>query len=257
MTNDRAEESFLLEPVKRVAVFEALLAGPSTRSDLGEELDVSRATLHRIVTFLDDEALIEERDGTLSLTSLGEVVAGEVTSYVDRMSTARNLAPLLNGIDLDAVPATFDLALFEDARATRPKPGQPQRPAQRVVEMVEEADHVKGFGPVLLPIYVEVFHREILDGTETELLIEPDVVEGLEGVYAEKFEEALETGDLAISVHEHLPFGLVLTPDAVGLLGYDEEEFLRILVESTDETLREWAEDVFNQYAAEATALTE
>jgi predicted transcriptional regulator len=248
-------DEFALEPVKRVAVFEALLGGTPTRTELGEQLDVSRATLHRIVSFLTEADLAVETDDGLALTSHGRLVGEEVTGYVDRVTTARELEPLVSAVDLSALPAEFDLALFRNAQVVLPKPGQPQRPAQRIVELVEGADRVRGLGPVVLPVFVELFHREILDGMTVEMVIEPDVVEGLEEAYAEQFDAATATGNLDVGLHDALPFGLVLTADAVGLIGYDEDDVLRAVVESEDDDLRAWATTLFETYRESATSL--
>ncbi|PSQ19813.1 hypothetical protein BRD00_00765 [Halobacteriales archaeon QS_8_69_26] len=252
MSGDGTDEEFVLEPVRRVEVFRALLRGPRTRSELGETIDASRATLHRIVQFLEANDLARETDEGIELTSLGRVVAGAVTDYVDRATDARRLAPLLNVVDLSSVPFEFDLSLFEDATVTLPKPGQPQRPAQRVIDIIEEADRVRGFGPVVMPIYVEVFHREILDGMATELIVGPDVVAGLEQAYAEKFAEAAETGNLDMWIREDLPFGLFITPGVVGIVGYDEDDVLRVVVDAESDRLHEWAEDVYETYREDA-----
>lgn len=250
-----ASDEFVLEPVRRAAAFERLRSGTATRAELQDHLDVSRATLHRIVTFLRDNDLLVETDDGLELTTLGELVAEEVTGYVDRMTTAEDVAPLVNGVDESGLPASLDLELFRETSVTRPKPGQPQRPAQRVVDLVEAADSVRGFGPVVLPIYVEVFTREIEAGTEAELLVEPSVLDGLEEEYAEDLEAALSTGRLDVYVADSLPCGLLLTPDTVALLGYDDDGVLRVLVEGDDDTLRAWAEDVYESLREEATAL--
>lgn len=253
--SSEGNEEFVLEPVKRAAVFEALIGDQRTRSELEDRLDVSPATLHRIVTFLTEEDLAVETGDGLELTSVGRLVAEEVTGYVDRMTTARKLAPLFNTTDLAALPTEPDLELFRDARVALPKPGQPQRPAQRVVDLIEDAERVRGLGPVVLPIYVEAFHREIVDGMATELVIDPNVAGGLEESYADQFAEALATGNLDMWLHEGLPFGLVLTPETVGLIGYDEDDVLRIFVESDDDRLRAWAEEIFESYRDEGTPL--
>lgn len=255
MPGDEVDEEFVRKPVQRAALFVALREGPATRAELAERLDVSSATLHRIVRFLDGHDLAVETDEGLELTPLGEVVAATVADYVEGMTTASRLAPLINGIDPAGLPEPFDLSLFADASVTLPAPSQPNMPAQRFVEILEGADSIRGLGPVVLPIYVEVFHREILEGMDAELVIEPTVLAGLEEGYAEPLADALATGQLSISIHDDLPFGLFVTPGMAGILGYDREDVLRILVEGTGEDLRAWAEAVYEHYRAAADPL--
>lgn len=255
MSGDRGDEEFVLEPVRRATVFEALLTEPRTRSDLQEKVGVSRATLHRIVKFLEDTDLAQETDDGIVLTSLGQVVAQAVTEYVDRVTEARRLSPLLNLVNLSSDHFELDLSLLADTTVTLPQPGQPQRPAHRVVELVEDAEWAWGFGPVVLPIYVDVFHRKILDGMHTRLVVEPDVITGLEQSYAEKFTEASETGNLEMRIHDDLPFGLLITHDAVAIIGYDEDGFIRVIVDGDRDRLQTWADDVFESYFDNARAL--
>jgi predicted transcriptional regulator len=213
---------------------------------------VSKTTLHRIVEFLREYDLVEERDRELALTPLGRVAADEVSGYVERMTTARRIEPFLNNVALDAPEYDLDVDLFRDATVTLPKPGQPQRPVRRVMDLVAEADELRGFGPVLLPIYVEVFHREIKDGMQTELLLDQNVFEGLRSEYPEKLRESVETGSLEVLVHDGLPFGLVLSEEAIALLGYDDEGVLRVLLEDDSADLLAWGEDVYEAYREQA-----
>lgn len=255
MPADDVDPDVLQEPLKRVGALERLLEGPATRGELQDELDVSRATLHRVATFLEDEELAVETDGGLALTTVGREVANAAVTYAERVGTARQLAPLLNAIDLDDLPSRLDPELLADAEVVRPKPGQPGRPAQRVADAVEGADHVRGLAPVVLPIYVEAFHREILDGMETDLVLATDVIDGLDEAYADKFEEALGTGRLDVAVADDLPFGLYITPEMAGVVGYDENDVLQVVVESRSEAVREWAEAVYEAYRSAARSL--
>lgn len=255
MPPDEVDQEVLLEPLKRVGAFRRLREGPASRAELQEELGVSRATLHRVATFLQEEGFAVESDEGLELTPVGQETADAATEYEERVGTARRLAPLLNALDLDALPVPLDVELLSDVDVELPKPGQPGRPAQRVVDAVEDADRVRGIAPVVLPIYVEAFYREILDGLETELVIAPDVVDGLDEAYTDKFQEALETGRLDVYVHEDVPVGLYLTADVVGLVGYDGADVLQVVVEANDEALREWAEETYEHYRSESMSL--
>lgn len=255
MPASQVDQEVLTEPLKRVDAFDRLLEGPASRGELQEELDVSRATLHRVATFLQEEEFAVETDAGLELTAVGREVAAAATGYAERVGAARRLSPLLNEVDLDALPVPLDVELLADARVVLPKPGQPGRPAQRVVDAVEETERIRGFAPVVLPIYVEAFHREILDGMETELVVAPDVIDGLDETYTDKFREAIETERLDVFVHEDVPLGLYVTAEMVGIVGYDEDDVVRIVVESDDEALRSWAEEVFERYREDATPM--
>lgn len=243
--SDVDDESFAIDVVRREAVLSALTDGPRERADLGEALDLSKSTLHRIATRMGELGVLEETDEGLALTPEGIVIAREVERFTDRVATARQLGPLLNNIDADALPVSLDIDLLQKGTVTLPKPGQPQRPVQRVVDFVEASDEVRGFGPVLLPIYVQVFHREILDGMETVLVLEEPVAMGLMEEYPEKLEEAVATGRVGFALHDELPFGLLVSDERVALIGYDDEDVARVFVESDDPDFYDWGRNVF------------
>lgn len=247
MSEERGpDEKFLLEPITRAPVLRRLARGPAPRGDLEDELGIPKATMHRIVSYLTEAGLVEERDGSLALTRSGRVVADAVAGYVERLRAVHRLEPLLNSID-EGADIELDVTLFADATVTRRKPGQPQLPVQRVVDFVERADAVRALAPVLLPIYVEVFHRRVLDGMAAELVLDGAVVDGLRTEYPDQLAEVVATGRVSIYEHDGLPLGLVLADGHVLLTG-----MARIAVETDATAAVTWAEEVYTTYRSRA-----
>lgn len=242
------EEALAIEPIRRVSVFDRLLEEPATRSELQEDLDVSRATLHRIATFLTDNGLAVEGDQGLDLTGAGHVVGTAAVDYVASVRTATELDALLNVMDVDHLPVDLDLDVLRDASVVRPQPAQPALPAQRVIEIADASDRLRGVSPVVLPSYVEVFYRNVLDGVETELILSRQAVEALEESYPAQLSEGIRTEQLDLLVADAVPFGLLLTPSRSAIAVYDEEGVLRLLVESDSEAFDAWVRDVYAEY---------
>jgi predicted transcriptional regulator len=249
------DEKLLIEPVRRVAAFERLADGPTTRADLQEELDVSRATLHRVVTTLVDADLAVERDGEVALTPFGAEVADAVVDYADSVGTAERVAPLLNSVEPEALPVPMSAEVFAGADVLRPAPNQPQRPVQRVLSAVRAADTMRTMAPVVLPAYVDAVYEAIMDGTSCELVLETGAVDVVTDTYDERFASATATSQLDVLVHDQIPFGLLLTDESVCVVAYDDESVLQAAVAGDDDRLRSWAEDCYDHYRSAAEPL--
>lgn len=242
------DESFVVEPIRRVRALRELVDGPASRHELETELDVSKATLHRIVKGFVEAGFVQETDDGVVLTGAGREAAAAVERYLDRMALVARLEPLLRGL-----PPEYDLdiAAFADAEIVTPTPGHPQRSVQRVVDFVESAPSLRATAAVVLPIYVEVLSREITAGMETELVVTPAVIEALEAEYPDRFAEALEAGTLEVLVHNAIEVGLALAPERALIVVPREGGTQVAAVTGRDEAV-EWIRSVYEHYRAEA-----
>lgn len=248
--DERPDDAFALEPVRRATALRRLRDGPTSRAELQAALDVSKATLHRIVRRFADAGIVEETDDGVGLTGAGRAVADAVDNYLVRMDAVRRLGPLLNGLPSDV---DLDVALFADAEVVTPSPGHPQRPVQRVVDFIEEASSLRATAAVVLPIYVEVLHREVTEGMAAELVVSPAVVEALREGYPDRFAEALESGTLVLLVHDAVDVGLALA-DGRALLVGSEAGAPRVAVVTDRPAAVDWTERRYAGLRDEATA---
>lgn len=246
--DDRATE-FAVEPIRRAPVLDRLRAGPATRTELQETLDVSKATLHRVVRGFADAGLLAETDRGVELTAAGEAAAEAVGTYLDRMGAIRRLGPLLNrlpaGVDLD-------VAAFADAEIETPTEGQPQRPVQRVIDFVEAAETLRGTAAMVLPIYVEVLAREVTAGTETELVVAPPVIEALRAEYPDRFEAAMASGNLTLLVSEDIPVGVALDGERALVVG-SEAGVAQVAVVAERDAAVDWAASTYERIRRDAS----
>lgn len=242
------DEPFVVEPIRRVAALRRLTEGPAPRGELEAELDVSKATLHRIVTGFVDAGFVQETDAGVALTGAGREVAAGVERYLEHMALVCRLKPLLNGLpsDLD-----FDIAAFDDAEVVTPSPGHPQRPVQRVVDFVESATSLRATASVVLPIYVEVLSRKVIAGMNTELVLAPAVIEALTAEYPERFTAALEAGTLEVLVHEDIDIGVALDGER-GLVVVGAGGGSQVMAVSDQPDAVQWVESVYESYRSEA-----
>lgn len=245
------DDGFLIEPIRRAAMLRRLAAGPASREELQAELDVSKATLHRIVTGFSESGIVRQAEAGVELTGAGRAVWLAARQYLDHLETVARLAPLLNGLP---PRLEFDAARFADAEVVTPAPGHPHRPVQRVVDFVEEAASLRATASVVLPIYVEVLSREIATGMETELVVAPAVIEALEAEYPDRFTDALDSGKLDLYVTDTVEVGLALDGDRALVVATADGVAQATVVADQAEAVA-WTESIYDRYLGAAEPL--
>lgn len=244
-----------LELIRRAPMLEALGDQPLDRQDLEERLGISRATSHRFTRWLGDRGLIQRIDGEFHLTELGQVVTAAVTGFKTDITTAFQLAPVLETLGDTRPP--LPLAAFSNAVVTTPVHGDPYAPMTRYVSLVRETKTLRGFNTwAIAPTYMDEIQECILDGMETDLIDPRPVVEDIMENYPERCVEVCVSGHLIIRIHDSLPFGLTLFDDRIGIAVRDPEtNTLSAFIDTDSSVALEWAEAVYEAYKAESILL--
>ncbi|WP_254768289.1 helix-turn-helix transcriptional regulator [Salinilacihabitans rarus] len=242
------DRDLLIEAVRRSNVLAELRSGPADASELEAALDVSRSTIHRATKSLEELNLIEKSNGRFELTGVGDVVARETDVYGRRIAAAISLEPFLNLVDVEDVPIEH----FADATVTVPKPRQPHFTVRRIMDLIEEADSLRLFTSVISPFYVDVAHREILEGTEVEAIFDADILDIVLAEYESEARGAIETGNFDVYVHDSVPFELFLLDGKIGMAAHDENGIARVFVEADSPEAIRWARRLYDRYLAES-----
>ncbi|WP_224448540.1 helix-turn-helix transcriptional regulator [Haloprofundus salilacus] len=253
-----ADPGGFLELVRRAPMLEALRDGAADRRELEDELEISRATSHRLTRWFEDRGLVERVDSEFRLTETGRAVATALVSFKSEVTAALLLAPVLDAADDadDAVPPV-PLSAFADATVTTPGRGDPHGPMNRYVSLVRETETLRGFDTwAIAPTYMGEIQERILDGMETTLVDPLAVVEDVMENYPERCVEVCVSGHLTIRLHDSLPFGLAVFDDRVGVAVRDPEtNALTAFVDSDSSVAREWAEATYEAFESEAVLL--
>lgn len=251
------ETDTLITLVRRAPALAALREQPLDRRDLEEHLGVSKPTIHRLTRTFAEMGLVERTNRTYVLTRLGETVADVVAEFTQSVETAYRLAPLLEAIQYRH--STLDITAFADATVTTAEPGDPYRPVRRYYSFVERTESLYGFDTTTpSPKYISTVHQQIRDGMETEFIYQPDVADRLLSEYSDWMTELFESGHFVLRVHPNLPHGLAIFDERIAITNYCETTgALRALIDINSSAAREWAEEVYRDYRAEATNLSE
>lgn len=264
-TTGDVSEQLLVEVAKRAPLLDLLREGPREVNEMVERLDMSRSTIHRTTRSLTEKGLLRNGDAC-QLTGFGRTVAEEVAHFRARIAGAAKLRAFLNtahGDDANSNrsepnhvgPDGPDVPVekFADATVSRPKPRQPHFAVKRIIELMERAESVQIFSGIISPFYVDAAYRQMRNGTEIEVVFDPEVVEIVAEEYTEKARKAAETGQFEILVHENVPFELFVFDDRAGIAAHDDGGIAQVFVEVDAPTAVTWAENVYEDYRERAT----
>lgn len=243
--------------IKRSAVIDCIRERPRRKRDIQDELGVSRSTVYKAIRELEELRLVEQTSAGCQLSLLGRLLSDEYEEFFRHVETICRPGTLLDHLPADA-DLTTDVLVGADVVVAQRH--APRRPVTIAGDLIRDATEVRGFSPVALPQYVDVFRDEIVSGTlAADLLLEEPVVEYLIDHYREELAESFESDDLAVwRTTESLPFGLILVdaPErAVIVMVYDDGGELRGLISNRSERAFAWGTDLYERHLTAATAV--
>lgn len=246
---------FLARAESRVRILEALRESESaTQLELRTRLDASRTTVSRALKSLTEQGWVERSDGAYRLTRSGALIAAEFTRLLDEIERIEELDEFLRLFPADVeAPDVLDVADFEVTYATD---ADPYAPARKQSGILSTADRLR----MLLPaIDLESTERIAEQVTERGLVAETVVSPGVEATmeseeFAPVMREKVRTGRSPVFVaQETVPFYLGLADDGRVQIGLADGDGLpRVLLETSDGSVREWAEGVYREFRGTA-----
>lgn len=192
-----ADPDRVIETIARRAdLIAAVDEGPRRKQDLVEALPVSRSTVDRAVRELENAGLLRRDQGRVRLTLEGELAYAEYERFREGLDGIREAWPILDPIG----PNTeLVLDVFRRAEFVRAQRHAPHRPIEALKAFLTGSDRIRGVASAVLPDYVDVYSRQILQqGTEVDLVVSRPVLETLLAEYRSDLEAALDTGRLRL-----------------------------------------------------------
>lgn len=259
MDSTRDAMEFLTSSQHRVGILDALNEHPRDRDDLRRVTGASSPTIGRILSAFEDRNWIIIEDHTHRLTDLGEFVADRLTEFHDAMDVERSLRDVWPWLPHER--EGFSVELFTDVVVSRPGPGYPYRPVERLTRLITETTAMRGFGMAMLKSgNLEVFFDRALADLECEYIYPPAVFEELLSWDEQTVLEAATRANYTVLVHDALPIGdrcgICLFDDRVSICCYNQETgALQALVDTESTEMRTWAVSYYEQYRQEARPL--
>lgn len=253
------EIGFLARSAHRIQVLDMLAGRPCTRDDLRDATGASSPTMGRILTDFENRRWITRDGRVYELTRLGEFVTDRFANLREAMEVEQKLRDVVAWLPREMEGFTVDL--FADATVSYPGPGYPYQPVERVTQLIDGADAMRGFGTTVVKSgNLEAACQAILDGMEFEFIYSPSVLEAIVAWDPEAIAEANACTNCTTFVHDSLPdsdwCGLGIYDDRVGICCHDiETGMLKAVVDTDSPTALAWAETVYERYRAEAQPL--
>lgn len=248
---------FLARSQHRVTALAALARRPQSRADLRAMTQVSQSTIGRTLREFEKRNWIKRDGRQYETTELGSFVALAISDVIDRVETERTLRDVWEWLPSEASGFTIDMCA--NATVTVAKADDPYAPVNRFLELLRDTDEFRflGFDVALLEPCKDELCQRILDGMQAELINPPRVAKYIRQSHPEQFSSALESGNLTVRLHDDLPsYGVSLFDDHVAISGYDPDSVMvRVLVDTSDEEAREWAESIYNFYQHETPTI--
>lgn len=251
------EAEFLARSDNRVAVLRLLADERHSRAALAEAVDVSQATLGRILDDFRERSWIRH-DGTgFVATATGELVATAVGDLLDTLAAEQTLRDVIRYLPTHAME--FDLRRLADAEITTPSRTRPSAPLQATTALIDDATDLRAFSHTFNEQSLAQVHDRVTAGDQTfagvfsrraytGLAAQPDAWERTLAL--------IDHPDAELRVREEgVPLAVTLSDDRVNLLVRDEEGLLQAALETTDEAVLAWAADNFDHYWRTATTV--
>lgn len=260
----REDLEFLASSWNRLDVLEAVLEEPKPRAELRDITPVSRVTLSRILSDLEDREWIVRQETGYEATSAGQFMAEAVTGLLNNIRTLHRLGENIEWINLEQFD--FELSCLADADVITPTWDDFSAQTRQLIDLVYETSTLKGIGTGL----DREFIRAVVDATvggdlSTELIFTSDVIEAVneEPELARLFRDLSDAPDAAVYRYNGegsvMELGIHGTgdfdDDVVMLCGEYEDGAPPGTVKSTDPAVRNWANSYFEARRAESHRL--
>ncbi|WP_256686849.1 helix-turn-helix transcriptional regulator [Halococcus qingdaonensis] len=238
----------------RVRILDLLCEnGTLEKHVLGDRIDASRTTIGRNLDALEEQGWISRTNGTCTITRQGKLVAEAFADLVSEVELTDKLRSFMRWVPDDTLD--LDLSLLAESKITLAQPGDPYAMINKQVQLIKETEWYRVVLPFTGLHATEAANEQIVgNGAEGELVVEPDIADLYCSAqeYAELLREMVATERLELFAYDGtLPYSLGVFDDTVQIVVAEDDE-PRALLETTNETVREWALERYRSYKRHA-----
>lgn len=242
---------------KRYEFLAALRSEPMAKPDLVDATGTSRSTVDRAVAELEEHGLVTRENGLYRATYTGRSVAATFRRYRDRLADLERAHAVVGALPPDA---EVDPAVLADADVLPSEPHAFGYPIRRTVDLIRDADRVRGVGSAVTPQYVEALHAGVREGDlSLELVLTPPVCDTVSEAHREEFAALLDADRAALYRVDEAPAYVLWSATTAGetttcIVVYTDAGVEGVVVNDTD-AATEWAAEVFERYRERGTRL--
>lgn len=243
--------AFLVGAPSRTTVLDAVMAEPATPAELHSRTAVSRTTLWRTLTGLEERGWVVREGGAYECTAAGRLVATALAECVETVQAVDHLADVLQWLPTDEMP--FDLVRLREAEVAVPNPGDPQAPMRLATRQVREAERVRILTHATVPGVIETLsERAVAGDLDLTFVVTPAVLDAslADPRSADRLDRLLAAdGVEGYRYDGEIPHLLALLDgDRVGIGVDDDAGRPRAVLDVSDPEVARWAEETFDAY---------
>lgn len=256
MDGPLADAEFLIRSENRVRILGLLVERPRERRDIQDCLEITRVTMGRLLSDLEDRKWVERRGHEYHITPLGRIIFEDLDMFLDTVGTARQLRDFISHLPTEDLP--FGLRCLGEAELVRGDRSDTDAPTRRMSDLIGAADNLR----ILASIVMEAGPRTTAERAETgadqtEAVLSSGVVEAARENHrlAEYFRRWIEADERVYHYDGKIPFTVIIADESVLYFVVDDRGNILGMFIIKDETVFEWAEKTFEQYKGEAERL--
>lgn len=241
---------FLAASEHRVETLRSLASASLSPPELCDELDVSRATVHRILDSFEEFGWVRRGDEGYRTTSAGRIVLRQFDAVCDTVAEVESVSDFLTSFE-----RAHDLPIpLDDYHVETSTPADPYAASEYFIEAVPtDASRLRALLPAVVPAFNRACEPLVERGASVDLVLSESAAETSQQSYSDDFRQALSLDCLSLWISpETFGFGLSVFDDDVFLGGYGDGGHMQSCLHSTDDDLREWALSVFRSFRDDA-----
>jgi predicted transcriptional regulator len=221
--------------------------------ELRARTEASEATVNRILNEFRDRGWAErDTAGEYTATALGQGIAIGIAPIIDSMEAIHHLGEALSILPLNEL--SIDLGHFRDATVREPQGPQPVDFGEYLSDVLDGCSSYYFLTYALGPPNIEGVDFTELDQV---MILAEHTIDYQGAATGRTPREQIETGDEVYSYHGHIPCNIMICDETV-VFENGQVDGIRVgtAIESRNETVRNWAFDVFDRYRNAAEEIT-
>lgn len=249
------EKEMLSTIMKRAEILRCISQGISEKRKIEANIDMSRSTINRAYSELEDQGLLQKSSGNFDLSLYGKIALEQYEFLIDSYGVLNNSSTIIRNISADSY---VDLRLLNGAETVSPNERMPSRPYQDMKEKILNADLLKGFLSVEPPEFTEVVNEAAFSQNLTvELILEDELITALSDIHVELLIELVNSENSNLWQSSiNLPYEVfIFDTEQVWMCVHQNGGGLCGIIRNNTNPAVEWANEIFNQYQEEAKAL--
>lgn len=241
--------------VQRYDILTNVTDGPITQAELREQTDVSRATVHRVVTKFEDLHIVEADDGEYDLTKFGERVVERHQTYLDAIEVDCRLERFVSSA---SKALSYDSPVLDGAEIFFQQSGSADEAIYQNKSIVENARRVrKVLDGIMASYFLVHLDPTKYEDQEVEVILPDTLADTVVNTYEEELQALFKTGNFKLfRTSEPVEFSTMVAEtreDTFVILKVHAEGSVKCAARNDTESAQQWAESRYDRFRRNAT----